>query len=248
MKVRHAPRRAGGRGSAFAHVTMSGDLDTDSNAPMATLYETLGVHEHATEDEIKRAYRKAAMRCHPDRNVGHEEAARVQFQEIKEAYAILSDPAQRHIYDSIFEEEMRRFEARRREEEAERARRGEEERAAAQMLYAQRVALAMRYATQGYNRDVVFGVLLGQHCDPQNAAQIADSALALHESRQREEEDSRQRARAKEEPAEPEQQQPQQQQKREEEERAARSAEPEAASAHHAFSNLWFQFLNGLRM
>lgn len=32
---------------------------------MATLYETLGVDEHANEDEIKRAYRKAAMRCHP---------------------------------------------------------------------------------------------------------------------------------------------------------------------------------------
>lgn len=95
---------------------------------MATLYETLGVDEHATEDEIKRAYRKAAMRCHPDRNAGHEDAARARFQEVKEAYAILSDPAQREVYDRTFAEEIARWEAHTREEEAER-----------EALYARRV-------------------------------------------------------------------------------------------------------------
>ena len=44
----------------------------------------------------------------------------------------------------------------------------------------------MRFATQGYNRDVVFGVLLGQQCDALTAGQIADSAIALHASRQAE--------------------------------------------------------------
>jgi len=73
---------------------------------MATLYETLGVHEDASHDEIKRAYRKAAMRAHPDRNKGREAAAHDAFQEIKEAYAILSDPAQRRVYDAVFAEEM----------------------------------------------------------------------------------------------------------------------------------------------
>ena len=106
---------------------MDRDANTDwpirTECTMATLYETLGVHEHATDEEIKRAYRKAAMRCHPDRNAGREEAARAAFLEIKEAYAILSDPAQRHVYDSIFAEEMRRWEARRKQEEAERAER-----------------------------------------------------------------------------------------------------------------------------
>jgi len=47
---------------------------------MATLYDTLGVPMHATDEEIKRAYRKAAMKWHPDRNAGSEEVARATFQ------------------------------------------------------------------------------------------------------------------------------------------------------------------------
>jgi len=61
---------------------------------MTTLYDTLDVSEHATTDEIKRAYRKAAMRWHPDRNVGREHVARTAFLDIQNAYAILSDPEQ----------------------------------------------------------------------------------------------------------------------------------------------------------
>jgi len=151
---------------------------------MATLYQTLGVDEHATEEEIKRAYRKAAMRCHPDRNVGNEDTARAKFLEIKEAYAILSDPAQREVYDRIYAEEMRRFEERVRREEAEREAREAKEREAREALYAKRVSLAMRFASKGHNRDVVFGVLLGAQCGEPEARQIVDSAIALHESRQ----------------------------------------------------------------
>ncbi|WP_250515667.1 DnaJ domain-containing protein [Caballeronia sp. INDeC2] len=183
---------------------------------MATLYETLGVDEHATEEEIKRAYRKAAMRCHPDRNVGDEDIARAKFLEIKEAYAILSDPAQRHVYDRIYADEMRRWEERMRREEAER-----------EALYAQRVSLAMRFASQGHNRDVVFGVLLGAQCDESTARQIADSAIALHESRQ-----------AKEEKIE------------REEERVVdkeEDREPASAGAGNPLGAMWFQFLNNLR-
>ena len=50
---------------------------------MATLYAKLGVSQDATSEEIKRAYRKAAMKWHPDRNAGQEEVARAAFQEIK---------------------------------------------------------------------------------------------------------------------------------------------------------------------
>jgi curved DNA-binding protein CbpA len=198
---------------------------------MATLYETLGVNEHATEEEIKRAYRKAAMRCHPDRNAGNEDAARAKFQEIKEAYAILSDPAQRGVYDRIYAEEMGRWQERVRQEEAEREAREAKEREAREALYAERVSLAMRFASQGHNRDVVFGVLLGASCDEPTARQIADSAIALHESRQAREE-------RKEEPEE--EVEARGNDKKEEKEAAT-------ADASNPLGAMWFQFLNNLR-
>jgi curved DNA-binding protein CbpA len=213
---------------------------------MATLYETLGVDEHATEEAIKRAYRKAAMRCHPDRNAGNEDAARAKFQEIKEAYAILSDPAQREVYDRIYAEEMRRWHERVRKEEAEReAREAKErkareareakEREAREALYAKRVSLAMRFASKGYNRDVVFGVLLGAQCDESAARQIADSAIALHESRQaktREEQPVNEPVVGK-----------------EDKKAEDKTEEKEAATAGAAnpLGAMWFQFLNNLR-
>jgi curved DNA-binding protein CbpA len=153
---------------------------------MTTLYDTLSVPDNATAEEIKRAYRKAVMRWHPDRNAGQEHVARAAFLDIRNAYAILSDPAQRQVYDSVFAEEMRRQEEQRRREEQEQAEREAEARAAEEAQYASTVALAMRFATQGYNRDVVRGVLLGHGCNDELACRIADSALALHASRQAE--------------------------------------------------------------
>src|ERR1700712_343399 len=151
---------------------------------MTTLYDTLSVPENATAEEIKRAYRKAVMRWHPDRNVRQEHAGRAAFLDIRNAYAILSDPAQRQVYDSVFAEEMKRQEAQRLREEQEQAEREAALRAAQEAEYASRVALAMRFATQGYNRDVVRGVLLAHDCDDNLACRIADSVLALHASRQ----------------------------------------------------------------
>lgn len=146
---------------------------------MVTLYDTLGVREDATEEEVKRAYRKAAMRSHPDRNVGNEAAAHATFQQVKEAYAILSDPEQRRVYDAVFAEEMQRL-ARRREKER---RRAQAEAARQEAEYAAFVTLAMRYAEQGHNRDVLFGVLLGRACEATLAARIADGVAALQTSR-----------------------------------------------------------------
>ena len=153
---------------------------------MTTLYDTLGVQQEATEDEIKRAYRKAAMRWHPDRNVGPEDVARAAFQEIKDAYAILSDPAQRQVYDEVFAQEMRLWEHKKQQEEQLRAEREAAAQAAADAAYAKMVSLAMRFANDGYNRDVILGVLLGRKCESQLARRIADSVWALHESRQAE--------------------------------------------------------------
>ena len=65
---------------------------------MDDLYAVLGVSKTATADEIKKAYRDAAFRYHPDRN-GGDAAAEEKFKQINAAYAVLSDPAKRRDYD-----------------------------------------------------------------------------------------------------------------------------------------------------
>ena len=150
---------------------------------MTTIYATLGVQPDATLDEIKRAYRRATMKWHPDRNLGREAEAYAAFQEIREAYAILSDAEQRRVYDEVFAQKTQRWQAERDAQEAqERAAQRERERIA-QEHYEKMVAIAMRFAGDGHNRDVLFGVLLGQDCEAELAARIANSVWALEEAR-----------------------------------------------------------------
>lgn len=61
-------------------------------------YEVLGVSRNATEDELKKAYRKLAKQYHPDLNPG-DKAAEASFKEVNEAYAVLSDAEKRRTYD-----------------------------------------------------------------------------------------------------------------------------------------------------
>ena len=63
-------------------------------------YEVLGVDKNAGTDEIKKAYRKAAMKYHPDRNPGDKEAEE-KFKEVGEAYEVLSDDQKRSRYDQF---------------------------------------------------------------------------------------------------------------------------------------------------
>jgi molecular chaperone DnaJ len=63
-------------------------------------YEVLGVAKNASDEDIKKAYRKLAMKYHPDRNQGDgAKKAEESFKEVKEAYELLSDPQKRAVYD-----------------------------------------------------------------------------------------------------------------------------------------------------
>lgn len=71
-------------------------------------YEILGIKKGASEDDIKKAYRKQALRYHPDKN--KSPGAEEKFKEIAEAYDVLSDPKKKDIYDRFGEEGKRRLE------------------------------------------------------------------------------------------------------------------------------------------
>lgn len=65
-------------------------------------YDILGIQKDASEDDIKKAYRKQALRYHPDKN--KSPGAEDKFKEIAEAYDVLSDPKKKDIYDRFGEE------------------------------------------------------------------------------------------------------------------------------------------------
>ena len=61
-------------------------------------YDVLGLSRSASEEDIKKAYRKLAMKHHPDRNPDNK-GSEAQFKEAKEAYEVLTDPQKRGAYD-----------------------------------------------------------------------------------------------------------------------------------------------------
>jgi molecular chaperone DnaJ len=63
-------------------------------------YEVLGVSRTAAVEEIKSAYRKAALKWHPDRNPENKTESEVKFRECTEAYSVLSDSQKKQIYDT----------------------------------------------------------------------------------------------------------------------------------------------------
>ena len=73
-------------------------MSSTANVTKADYYEILGVSRDASEQELKAAYRKLAMKYHPDRNPGNKEAEE-KFKECSEAYQVLTDPQKRAAYD-----------------------------------------------------------------------------------------------------------------------------------------------------
>ncbi|EPS40844.1 hypothetical protein H072_5291 [Dactylellina haptotyla CBS 200.50] len=70
-------------------------------------YSILGVPKSASEDDIKKAYKKLALKWHPDRNRDNKEGAEKKFKEIGEAYEVLSDTQKRAIFDQVGEEGLK---------------------------------------------------------------------------------------------------------------------------------------------
>lgn len=68
-------------------------------------YKILGIGKTAADDEIKKAYRKLALKFHPDKN--KEPGAEEKFKEIAEAYEVLSDKKKRDVYDKYGEEGLK---------------------------------------------------------------------------------------------------------------------------------------------
>src|SRR5579863_9698634 len=69
-------------------------------APKHDYYETLSVARGASEDDIRKAYRKLARKYHPDLNPG-DKAAEDRFKNVQEAYDVLSDSKKRQMYDQV---------------------------------------------------------------------------------------------------------------------------------------------------
>ncbi|KAK7246454.1 hypothetical protein RIF29_41322 [Crotalaria pallida] len=70
-------------------------------------YEILEVERSGTDEDLKKAYRKLAMKWHPDKNPNNKREAETKFKQISEAYEVLSDPQKRAVYDQYGEEALK---------------------------------------------------------------------------------------------------------------------------------------------
>ena len=70
-------------------------------------YDILGLSRGASESEIKKAYRKLAMKWHPDKNLDNKEYAEKKFKSVSEAYEVLSDPKKKELYDQFGEDGLK---------------------------------------------------------------------------------------------------------------------------------------------
>jgi curved DNA-binding protein CbpA len=125
--------------------------------PHKTLYDILEVPQTATQEEIKFAYRRLAMRWHPDRNPGNSGEAQRRFQEINNAYKILSDSAKRAEYDkAVFGWQDDTF--------GQSADPGMSDSEADEIFFEQMLDLAFELASRGYDPSMILKMLLALDC------------------------------------------------------------------------------------
>lgn len=140
---------------------------------MANHYQVLGIEQDATAAQIKDAYRRAAMRWHPDRNRDNVNEAERRFKEVGAAYAVLSDPERRRHYDDLLSQ------AEREPDDG-----GFDAEAAAEMFMREMVEMATAMAATGYNKDVLFGALLSQGVPESIASDLAARVIATRSKAQ----------------------------------------------------------------
>jgi len=70
-------------------------------------YNVLGISKSATDEEIRAAYKRQALKWHPDKNLNNKEEAEKKFKELAEAYEVLKDPETRAMYDKYGEDGLK---------------------------------------------------------------------------------------------------------------------------------------------
>ena len=77
-----------------------------SNINSDDYYKILGISKDANEDEIRKAYKREALKYHPDKNINNKEVAEKNFKKVNDAYSILSDKEKKQQYDTFGKEGM----------------------------------------------------------------------------------------------------------------------------------------------
>jgi curved DNA-binding protein CbpA len=138
-----------------------------------TLYDILGVSPSATGEEIKFAYRRQAMKWHPDRNPDNRAEAEARFKEIGTAYKVLSDPRQRAEYDAYLASQQSAGSERHKQEESgfDSEMSGSD---AARMFFEQMLDLAFELARRGYDEVKIAKMLIALDCPESVAKAVAE--------------------------------------------------------------------------
>lgn len=158
-----------------------------------TYYDILELPRNANPDQIKKAYRRLAMKYHPDRNPDNPKAAEAKFKELAEAYKVLSDPEQRARYDAwLSEQETSAW--RDAQREAQEEKQGTEQQSqhtyadsgisddeADGLFFEQMLDLAFELAKKGFDERRIYSALIALNC-PQAIAKAVSAAAVRHSS------------------------------------------------------------------